>query len=285
MVALVVIAVLAALFIAYLAWRRIWGYPPDSLPRVLAYHKVTGFESGVTWVSPQRFISQIDYLLENSYRFIDEGAFLETLSGGRESDGRELLLTFDDGYGELLARAIPALVERRISALIFVISSFVGKENTWELGLPGRKCTHLSWSEITELAGKGFAFGSHTRTHRDLTRLKPDESIDELVRSKADIEEVLGRPVRSLSYPFGRFNAGISREAALAGYHAAFSMYPPGSSKSIDRFALRREAVYVVDTPLSLKWKIGRGPVFWLEDLKGRAFNRIAVLTPILKRQ
>jgi peptidoglycan/xylan/chitin deacetylase (PgdA/CDA1 family) len=278
-VALAVILVVAVSFVAYLAWRRMWGYPPPSFPRVLAYHKVTGFESGVTWISPDRFIAQMDRLLESEYRFIDEGAFLDTLSGIRECDGRELLLTFDDGYRELLERAMPALEERRIPALIFILSSFVGMDNEWELGFPGRRCTHLSWDEISELAGRGFSFGSHTCTHRDLTRLKPCE-----VRDEARIEEMLGRPVRTLSYPFGRFNDLISREAALAGYAAAFSMYPPGPNRKIDRYALRREAVYVVDTVFNLKWKIGCGPLFWIEDMKGRAFNRIAVLTPILKR-
>jgi peptidoglycan/xylan/chitin deacetylase (PgdA/CDA1 family) len=283
-VAIAVITVLAVSVVSYLTWRRIWGYPPPSFPRVLAYHKVTGFESGVTWISPERFVAQIDHLLDSGFRFIDEGTFLETLSGRRESGGRELLLTFDDGYQQLLERAIPALEERRIPALVFILSSFVGKENEWELGLPGRKCTHLSWREIDALAGKGFAFGSHTRTHRDLTRLEIHEVRDELVGSKERIEEMLGRPVRTLSYPFGRFNDLVSSEAARAGYDAAFSMYPPGCSEKIERYALRREGVYVVDTALSLEWKIGRGPFFWLEDMKGRAFNRIAVLTPILKR-
>jgi peptidoglycan/xylan/chitin deacetylase (PgdA/CDA1 family) len=255
----------------------------NSFPRVLAYHKVTGFEFGGTWVPPARFASHLDFLLHAGFTFISEGLFLETLSGARKGCAREILLTFDDGYQELLEKAVPALESRGIPAHIFALSHFIGKENGWELALPGRRCMHLSRGEMCDLSDRGFSFGSHSRTHRDLTRLGPLEVRDELVRSKGELEDILGLPVRTLSYPFGRFDDRVSREASLAGYEAAFSMYPPRSYKDLDPFALRREAVYIIDTLGSLRRKVDRGPLFWLEDLKGRAINGVAVLTPILK--
>jgi peptidoglycan/xylan/chitin deacetylase (PgdA/CDA1 family) len=267
----------------YFVWRVRWGYPIESFPRVLAYHKVSGFELGGTWVPPARFVSQLDHLLSVGCIFISEETFLETLSGMREGSAREVLLTFDDGYQELLEKAVPALESRKIPAHIFVVSRFVGMENSWELPLPGRRCRHLSRDEIRDLSGRGFSFGSHTRTHRDLTRLEQEDVRDELARSKRELEEMLDLPVRSLSYPFGRFDARISREASIAGYEAAFSMYPPGPSGRLDAFALRREGIYIIDTLGSLRRKVERGPLFWLEDMKGRAINGVAVLTPILK--
>ncbi len=280
---LVVLTIILLAIVAYLVWRFRWGHPIDSFPRVLAYHKVTGFEFGGTWVPPGRFVSQLDYLLDVGCAFIDEETFLETLSGMREGRAREILLTFDDGYREILEKAVPALESRKIPAHIFVVSQFVGRENRWELPLPGRRCRHLSQDEMRDLSGRGFSFGSHTRTHRDLTRLEPGEARDELIRSKGELECMLDLPVRTLSYPFGRFDDRISREASTAGYEAAFSMYPPGSSGRLDPFALRREGVYIIDTLGSLRRKIDRGPLFWLEDMKGRAINGVAVLTPVLK--
>ena len=285
------VSALAAIFLiillstlVYLYWRHRFGLPLDSFPRVLAYHKVTGFEFGGTWITPRGFISQVDFLLREGFRFIDEERFLETLDGARAGSDREILLTFDDGYRELLDSALPALEERNIPALIFLISSYVGEDNRWELGLPGRRFKHLSWDEIIDLAGRGFSFGSHTCSHRDLVRIAPDEAGFEIRRSKSEIEEKLGRPVRSISYPFGKVNPAISREAAAAGYRAAFSLYPPGPNGLIDRYALRREGVYIIDTRGTLKVKLGRGPFFWMEDIKGRAINAVAVLTPLLKR-
>jgi len=102
----------------------------ETIPRVLAYHKVTGFELGGTWVPPERFERQIDALLGAGFRFIDETTFLDALDGRREPAGREILLTFDDGYRMLLDRAFPALEARGIPALVFLVSAFAGKANT-----------------------------------------------------------------------------------------------------------------------------------------------------------
>jgi peptidoglycan/xylan/chitin deacetylase (PgdA/CDA1 family) len=267
----------------HIVWRVRWGYPPASLPPVLAYHKVTSFELGGTWMPPARFVLQIDSLLDGGFRFIDEEAFLETVEGKRRGSAREVLITFDDGYRELLDHAIPALERRGIPALVFLISDFAGRENEWELGLPGRRFRHLDWDEIRDLSGRGFTFGSHTCTHRDLTRISLEAVREELVLSRRIIEEHLHRPVRSLSYPFGRTNPSVVNEAARAGYRAAFSIYPSIPNRRVERYNLRREGVYIVDTAFNLRIKLERGRMFWCEDLKGRAINAVAVLTPVLK--
>jgi peptidoglycan/xylan/chitin deacetylase (PgdA/CDA1 family) len=270
--------------VLYILWRIRWGMPPGDFPPVLAYHKVTSFEFGGTWVPPSRFAAQLDALLDAGYRFIDERTFLETVDGARAGSGGEVLLTFDDGYRELLDHAVPALERRRIPALVFIVSDFVGRENEWELRLPGRRFYHLDWDEIDDLARRGFTFGSHTRTHRDLTRLPAAAARDELVTSKHTLEERLGRPVHTVSYPFGLTNASVADETARAGYRAAFSVYPSIPNRRIDRYNLRREGVYIVDSIGSIRCKLGRGRFFWLEDLKGRAINAVAVLTPIIKQ-
>ncbi len=272
-----------AVTVLYIVWRIVWGYTPDSLPGVLAYHKVTRFEFGGNWMTPSRFASQLDALIDGGYRFIGEEAFLETIYGSRTGSPKEVLLTFDDGYQELIEYAVPQLERRSIPALIFIVSSFAGLENRWELDWPGRRFTHMSWDEAADLAGRGFSFGSHTRTHRDLSRLTLEEVREELVLSRSEIEIKLGLTVESLSYPFGRLNRVIAEEASLAGYRAAFSLYPPRGYRSGERFALRREGVYIIDTAFCIKNKLGRDGFFWIEDIKGRAINGVSVLTPLLK--
>ncbi len=257
--------------------------PAGPLPRVLAYHKVTRFELGGTWVSAPRFIRQIDALLADGFHFIHEEAFLGVLDGKREAGEREVLLTFDDGYRELLDHAIPALEARGIGALLFLVTDFMGKENTWELGIPWRRCMHMGWDEAADLGRRGFSFGSHSRTHRDLTRLHAAAAAEELAGSKAELEARLGRPARSLSYPFGRTNAGVRAAAERAGYRVGFSLYPPRSTPPRERFALRREGVYVIDTIASIERKLGGGFPFFMEDVKGRLINGCAVITPVLK--
>lgn len=277
------IVLLAA--ILYFIWKRRWGYPPPGIPAVLTYHKVTRFELGGTWITPSMFSRHLDGLLDAGFSFIDEDTFIDTLDGRREGRRSEILLTFDDGYRMILDSAVPVMEERGIPALIFLVTSFMGRENTWELQLPGRRFAHMAWDEVKDLVSRGFGFGSHTRSHRDLTRLGTKEREDELTISREVIENFTGRRVRSLSYPFGRTDSRISSLARSAGYEAAFTLYPSGPQAIADRYALRREGVWIIDTAGCVRAKVSGGGLFWVEDLKGRAINGVAALTPVLKRE
>ena len=90
-----------------------------------------------------------------------------------------------------------------------------------------RKRLYLSWDEISEMAGGGIEFGSHTVTHPRLSALDPEVCSSELVNSKRIIEERTGRPVKTLAYPFGgklEFNESVEKAAREAGYECAFSL-------------------------------------------------------------
>ena len=251
------------------------------MTRVLAYHKIVSFELGGTWMPPRRFRRQIDGLLAEGWRFIDEASFLDLLDGLREPAEREILLTFDDGYRDLLHTA-PFLFDRGVPALVFLVSDFAGRENSWELGLPGRRARHLDWAEIADLSAANVSFGSHGRTHRDLTRLDASELDGELAGSKRAIEDRIGRAIRTFSFPYGRVGARERNAAREAGYEAAFTLYPPRGA-AFDRWRLRREGVWIIDTLGAIRAKMGTGPRSGFEDWKGRAINAVAVLTPVIK--
>ena len=279
--ALLILAVAAL----YPLWRIRWGYPDREIPGVLTYHKVVDFEFGGTWISPGRFERHIASLLDSGYCFIDERAFLETIEGSRPAGEKKILLTFDDGYDCIAASVAPILERVGVPALVFLVSGFAGEENRWELGLPGRKARHMDWDTVRALGPRGFSFGSHCERHIPLTRMAGEEALREMVRSKEEIEKRTGAEVLSLSYPFGRSDPEVASLAAEAGYRAAFTLYPSGEAEKTDRYRLRREGVWVIDTPATIRIKLSRGGLFWLEDLKGRMINAVADLTPFLKNR
>lgn len=90
-------------------------------------------------------------------------------------------------------------------------------------------------------------------------------------------------PARTLSYPFGRYCEAAQAAARDAGFEAAFSLYPAHSNATINRFALRRDAVYIIDPVSTIETKLERNPLYGLEEMKCRAINAVAVLTPFLK--
>jgi peptidoglycan/xylan/chitin deacetylase (PgdA/CDA1 family) len=278
------IVALFVLSILYGIWRFKYRYPARGYPQTLCYHKISNrfcFEG--TWTTPARFFSQIDFLSSSGFRFMDESGYLARLERPSQEGEKALFLTFDDGYEEIYHLILPGLVERKIPLHVFLLTEYSGRDNRWDLSLGRRSFRHLSWCQIEEMAGKGVTFGSHGATHRDLLRLSEQECLDEMKRSKQAIEDRLNSPVRTFSYPFGRYNSRIKNLAQRAGYEAAFSLYPSHSNERIDKFALRRNGVYIIDTRGSIQRKLERRWFSWFEEMKCRSINGFAALTPMLK--
>jgi peptidoglycan/xylan/chitin deacetylase (PgdA/CDA1 family) len=280
-----VVGGLAAVPVAlHAVWRARYGYPPDHIPRVLCFHKLSRrflFEG--TWTTPSRFASYIDRLRERGYTFIDESAFLASLDAPPADRSKQIFLTFDDGYTEVHEIAWPMLAERGIPLHVFLVTDYAGRENTWDLSLGRPPFRHLDWPAVREMSSRGVTFGSHSASHVDLTRLAPETVHTDLERSKRAIEDAIGKPVRTLSYPFGRYNIAARGAAYDAGFGAAFSLYPPHRNATIDRLALRRDAVYIIDPVGMIERKLGRNAWYGVEEMKCRAINAVAVLTPLLK--
>lgn len=92
----------------------------------------------------------------------------------------------------------------------------------WGNAKPTGRLTHraLSASEIVQLAQGGLVeVGAHTVTHPSLPVLPLVLQRNEIQGSKNCLEEIVGRPVTSFSYPFGDYTAktvAIVQEAEFA---------------------------------------------------------------------
>lgn len=284
-IAIAALALVIALAALYLRWRVSFGRPPALAPSALCYHKITPrFCLEGTWMTPRRFVDQIDFLRDRGYRFLSEDEFYAALSIPSRDHAREILLTFDDGYEEIHDVYLEHLVPRKVPVLVFLVADYAGKTNDWDLSLGRHPFRHLTWEQVSRMAREGASFGSHGGRHLDLTRVTAAVREREIAGSRRSIAARTGRAVRSFSYPYGRYDAQAKAAAARAGYRGAFSLYPRHSNGRIDRYAMRRSGVYVIDTKLSLRWKLENGPFYWFEEMKCRTINSAAVLTPILKR-
>jgi len=112
---------------------------------------------------------------------------------------------------------------------------------------PPQKYASCSWNELREMADAGLVeVGSHTATHPILSSLTDEESWDEITRSRAEIENGMGREVRAFCYPNGMpgdFRPSQVKQVEKAGYTcsvvAQFGLVQAGS----DRFQLPRIAM------------------------------------------
>jgi peptidoglycan/xylan/chitin deacetylase (PgdA/CDA1 family) len=71
---------------------------------------------------------------------------------------------------------------------------------------------------LRDVVAAGHEIGNHTWDHRDLTTLTQQQTREELVRCKDEIEALLGRPFTSFRPPRGELTGYALRVAAELGY-------------------------------------------------------------------
>lgn len=184
---------------------------------VLTWHAVDERDSVVS-VSPALLRRQAQVLAERGFRGISlEQAFLERESAGA-FPARTAVLTFDDGYRGVPEHALPAFAAQGFTATMFLASGLVGLSAREAAALnPDLDRDILDWAQAGELLGAGWEIGSHTVSHPNLARLDAIALERELNVSRSELEQRLQRPVRSLAYPYGRFNSRV-RDAAARHY-------------------------------------------------------------------
>ena len=194
---------------------------------ILGYHRV-GPSKGdhVPTVSEEVFERQLGFLTRFRYRVLSLDEVVDCLDRGKVPR-RSVMLTFDDGYEEIYRYAWPLLRGYGVPATVFVTPA--------EVGLPG----FATWEQIAEMAKDGIAIGSHTTHHAYLPLVREDRLSEELIESKRVIEERIGLPVYSISYPVGGFTPAVQAMVRQAGYRLACTTNRAASG-SLDRFALRR---------------------------------------------
>lgn len=105
----------------------------------------------------------------------------------------------------------------------------------------------LTADELTSLASGGLIeIGGHTVTHPVLSTLPASVQRDEIVRGKARLESILGKPIVSFSYPFGSrddYRTATVRIVKKAGFRCACSNFVGRAARRSDAYQLPRSIV------------------------------------------
>ena len=216
-----------------------------SLP-VLTFHALDR-EASVISFDPRVFEHGIAGLHAQGYRSIRLTEALACLRRRQAFPDRTFVVTFDDGFQTAYTEGFPVLQRHGVSATVFL------RVGTAEVPHPAARLppfegrTMLSWPEIREMQAGGIEFGAHTVTHRDLTRMAADQVAVEMSTSKALIEDVLGTPVTTFAYPFGRYDAR-SRRMAQQYFSCACADTLGLLSGGSDPYALERVDAYYLRT-------------------------------------
>jgi len=105
----------------------------------------------------------------------------------------------------------------------------------------------LTSDEVNRLSQGGLIeIGAHTVTHSQLSQLPLDQQKAEIKVSKDCLEEILGRPVVSFAYPYGKRSDYTRQTIALvkeSGFTCACSNFPGTVRRGTDAYQLPRFCV------------------------------------------
>ncbi len=210
-------------------------------------------------VTPDRFTAQMEWLAGRGFHGIAPEDWIEWRAGRASLPERPVMITFDDGFADLATFAFPVLERLGFRAAFYVVSRPPDRSAAWT----GPAAPPLiDDAGLIEWSRRGIEIGAHSRTHADLPTLDEAEMEREIAGSRTDLEAVLGRPVRSFAYPYGRWNA-TARTIASRHYELAITCDRGINNKRTDPWTLRRTMVQ----PLNPLWdmkaqtRLGWSPV------------------------
>jgi GT2 family glycosyltransferase/peptidoglycan/xylan/chitin deacetylase (PgdA/CDA1 family) len=222
---------------------------------VLLYHHVgtatprTSQES--LTVSPAQLERHVAWLRRRGYSAITPAMWIAWRVAGTPLPRKPVMITFDDGYADLVANAFPVLRRHGFGAAAFVITGKPGGLETWE-GLPV-----MTGEQIRQCHAEGIEIGGHGRTHRELTAICDADVVDEVAGSHHDLAAMGLAPV-SFAYPFGCHDERV--RAAIAGrYQLAFTCDEGLNDLTTDPLLMRRTMVQPRDTLLDIELRAALG--------------------------
>lgn len=235
---------------------RSLGFAPGNQLRVLLYHDIAP-------VDQANFAAQLRWL-QRSWNFVSVGQFESMVSGKEPIHGRNLLLTFDDGFTSNRVVAEEILNPMGIRALFFAVSGLVGITDRFEARrliaeriYPGTRAEELpvhwcnmGWGDLEALLEQGHAIGCHTGTHARLSGVDSHDGLEREITSSADtLEQRLGVAIDHFSYTFGNL-ASFSEEAlavARRRFRFIYSGLRGDNAQGVSPFALRRDSAEFQD--------------------------------------
>ena len=160
------------------------------------------------------------------------------------SEGRPVLLTFDDG-GVSFHHPIADLLESRGWRGHFFIT-------TDRIGTPG----FLTEAQLRELDRRGHIIGSHSCSHPTRMAALNRADLDrEWRQSIARLSAVLGDAVKVASVPGGYYSRDVAESAAAAGIEALFTSEPTAQVGMLS--GCRVLGRYVVQRGMPPEWSAG----------------------------
>lgn len=181
---------------------------------ILLYHHVAKNTPPSTSISPEQFARHMDYLKAN-YQVLPLEQVIEALQAKQPLPDNTVVITFDDGYNDILANAHPVLKAHQFPYTVFINPKVIGHQGG-----------QLSWDEVKQMQSEGVTFANHTQDHLHMLARDGQENqqawLTRVWQNVTDAEDELlaqtGTSLKYLAYPFGEFNSSLQQRVRENGY-------------------------------------------------------------------
>lgn len=145
--------------------------------------------------------------------------------GSLARNKHSVVVTFHDAFVSVLDNALPLTTKLGIPVTIFVPTQYVGQRPGWieDKEYPDYKEVVMSAEQLRALDPELICLGSHGVAHSDFSRMTDEEARRELRKSKADLEQIIGRRVTLFAFPYGGYSEKMATWAKEAGYERIFT--------------------------------------------------------------
>ena len=194
--------------------------------RILVYHNVEKKNF-------KKLKIQLEKLKKN-WNFITPIDFENHILKKKRLYGKNLLITFDDGFKSNLSVARSVLSKFNVKAIFFIPSDFIkfkSKINAYKFAkhniLDNRSVSKIKYlqsmsvDDLKLLIIDGHVIGSHSKSHVNLGKIYDKRTLKNEILDSADLlEKKLNYSIKHFAYPYG-FYTSINKPSLLI----AFSRY------------------------------------------------------------
>ena len=172
--------------------RKIHNLLHPKLGKILMFHSVH---------SPQFLESLVGECRAGGYEPVSmDEAVMRLLNGCRD---RFSCFTFDDGYLDTYSMVFPALTRMNVPFCVYMTRDFYRgfSKPYWDPAIP-----MMTLGQMLEMGKEPLCtIGVHTCSHPHLSRLDKAAQRREIADCKSDLEELLGKRVFHMAYPYGDY--------------------------------------------------------------------------------
>ncbi|MGL4667931.1 MAG: polysaccharide deacetylase family protein, partial [Saezia sp.] len=227
---------------------------------IFMYHQVGKFAPMQThrasYCDVDTFRSHMQALKWLGVKVLSMTELVAALSGQTPMPKRAAVLTFDDGCANFLEYGLPILEEFGYPSIVYAVSDLVGTNAAWLAADNHPTPALMTYAQLREIKARGVEVASHAKSHTRLAPLSSLQQLDELVSSKARLQDELGAEVMHVCYPYGSYNQHTLDAAKQAGYLTGMTCVRGAATPEFDLLELPRKAISYGDNILGFIWKL-----------------------------